>query len=52
MSNKRLIKMLHKKALFIMFPGDFAKGIILGLILGAVVAYLGVKGIIPIPFLR
>ena len=30
---------------------DFVKGLIVGLIVGAVVVYLGAKGIIPIPFL-
>ncbi len=42
--------MFNKKG-FIMSPGDFLKGLIIGLIIGAVVVYLGVKGIIPIPFL-
>jgi len=34
-----------------MSPGDFIKGLILGIIIGAAVIYLGTKGIIPIPFL-
>jgi len=42
--------MFNKKA-FLISPGDFIKGLILGLIIGAVVVYLGTKGIIPIPFL-
>ena len=43
--------MFSKKG-FIMSPGDFIKGIFIGFILGAVVVYLGVKGIIPMPFLK
>jgi len=39
----------NKKA--IMMWGDFLQGLILGIIIGAVVIYLGTKGIIPIPFL-
>ncbi len=31
---------------------DFFQGLLLGFIIGAVVVYLGVKGIIPIPFLK
>ena len=42
--------MFNKKA-FITSPGDLFKGLIIGFIIGAVVVYLGVKGIIPIPFL-
>jgi hypothetical protein len=42
--------MFNKKAMFVS-PGDFVKGLIVGLIVGAVVVYLGTKGIIPIPFL-
>ena len=42
--------MFNKKA-FLMSPGDFIKGLILGIIIGAAVIYLGTKGIIPIPFL-
>ena len=41
--------MFNKKA--IMMWGDFFKGLIVGFIIGAVVVYLGTKGIIPIPFL-
>ena len=44
--------MFNKKGLFIMSPGDFIKGIVIGFVLGAVVVYLGSKGIIPIPFLK
>ena len=44
--------MFSDKKGFIMSPGDFIKGIIIGFILGAVVVYLGAKGIIPIPFLK
>ena len=43
--------MFSKKGVFIMSPESFIQGIILGFILGAVVVYLGSKGIIPIPFL-
>ena len=42
--------MFNKKA-FLMSQGDFIKGLILGIIIGAAVIYLGTKGIIPIPFL-
>ena len=41
--------MFNKKA--IMMWGDFLQGLIVGIIIGAVVVYLGTKGIIPIPFL-
>lgn len=34
-----------------MSPEDFIKGLVIGIIIGAVVIYLGAKGIIPIPFL-
>ncbi len=44
--------MFRSKKGFIMSPGDFIKGIVIGFILGTVVVYLGVKGIIPIPFLK
>ncbi|MEK6869774.1 MAG: hypothetical protein AABX74_06060 [Nanoarchaeota archaeon] len=44
--------MFSGKKGFIMSPGDFIKGLIVGLIVGAVVVYLGSKGIIPIPFLK
>ena len=43
--------MFKSKKGFIMSPGDFVKGLIIGLIVGAVVVYLGTSGIIPIPFL-
>ena len=43
--------MFRGKKGFIMSPGDFIKGIVVGFILGAVVVYLGAKGIIPMPFL-
>tara|TARA_Y100000310_G_C20378239_1_gene666800 strand:+ start:645 stop:776 length:132 start_codon:yes stop_codon:yes gene_type:complete len=43
--------MFKNKKAFIMSPGDFIKGLIIGVIIGAVVIYLGSKGIIPIPFL-
>ena len=43
--------MFRSKKGFIMSPGDFIKGIVVGFILGAFVVYLGAKGIIPIPFL-
>jgi hypothetical protein len=42
--------MFNKKG-FIMSPGDFIKGLIVGIIVGAAVIYLGAKGILPIPFL-
>ena len=42
---------VSKKAMIIMSWGDLLKGLIVGFILGAVVVYLGTKGIIPIPFL-
>ena len=42
--------MFNKKA-FMVSPGDFFKGLILGIVIGAVVIFLGAKGIIPIPFL-
>ena len=42
--------MFNKKA-FMVSPGDFFKGLILGIVIGAVVIFLGTKGIIPIPFL-
>ncbi len=42
--------MFNKKAIMIS-PANFFQGMILGFIIGAVVVYLGVKGIIPIPFL-
>jgi len=41
--------MFNKKA--IMMWGDFFQGLIVGIIIGAVVIYLGAKEIIPIPFL-
>ena len=44
--------MFRGKKGFIMSPGDFIKGLVIGFILGAVVVYLGSKGIIPIPFLK
>tara|TARA_Y100000031_G_scaffold80944_1_gene89284 strand:+ start:153 stop:284 length:132 start_codon:yes stop_codon:yes gene_type:complete len=43
--------MFKNKKGFFMSPADFVKGLIVGLIVGAVVVYLGAKGIIPIPFL-
>jgi hypothetical protein len=43
--------MFKSKKAFIMSPEDFIKGLLLGFIVGAVVVYLGAKGIIPIPFL-
>ena len=42
--------MFNKKA-FMVSPADFIKGLILGIVIGSVVIYLGTKGIIPIPFL-
>lgn len=44
--------MFEGKKGFIMSPEDFIKGLVIGLIVGAVVVYLGMKGIIPIPFLK
>ncbi len=44
--------MFASKKGFVMSPGDFIKGIVIGFVLGAVVVYLGSKGIIPIPFLK
>jgi len=43
--------MFKSKKGFIMSPGDFIKGLIIGIIVGGAVVYLGLKGIIPIPFL-
>lgn len=43
--------MFKSKKGFIMSPEDFIKGLVIGIIIGAVVIYLGAKGIIPIPFL-
>jgi len=42
--------MYNKKAVVIS-PGDFVKGFFVGLIVGAVLIFLGAKDIIPIPFL-
>jgi len=42
--------MFNKKA-FLMSPGDFIKGLIVGIIVGGAVVYLGTTGVIPIPFL-
>ncbi|MFH0868241.1 MAG: hypothetical protein V1831_02925 [Candidatus Woesearchaeota archaeon] len=42
--------MFNKKAMFIS-PADFFKGLVIGFIIGAVLVYLGVKGVISIPFL-
>jgi len=33
-------------------PADLMKGLLIGFILGVIVIFLGVKGIIPIPFLK
>jgi|TARA_B100001964_G_scaffold143525_1_gene158197 hypothetical protein len=43
--------MFKNKKAFIMSPGDFIKGIIIGVIVGAAIVYLGTTGILPIPFL-
>jgi hypothetical protein len=43
--------MFNNKKGFIMSPGDFFKGLIVGIIVGGAIVYLGVKNIIPIPFL-
>lgn len=43
--------MFDSKKGFIMSPGDFVKGLIIGFIIGAIVVFLGAKGIIPLPFL-
>jgi len=43
--------MFKDKKAFLISPGDFFKGILVGIIIGAAVVYLGTKGIIPIPFL-
>jgi hypothetical protein len=49
--NLRFLSMFRSKKGFIMSPGDFIKGLIIGIIIGGVVIYLGSKGVIPIPFL-
>tara|TARA_Y100000294_G_C8526929_1_gene325318 strand:+ start:269 stop:406 length:138 start_codon:yes stop_codon:yes gene_type:complete len=41
--------MFKGKKGFIMSPGDFIKGLLIGIIVGAVVIYLAAIGIIPIP---
>ena len=43
--------MFKNKKAMILDWGAFAQGLIVGIIVGAVVVYLGTKGIIPIPFL-
>jgi len=43
--------MFKSKKGFIMSPGDFIKGLVIGIIVGAVIVYLGARGIIPLPFL-
>lgn len=43
--------MLESKKATITIWGDFFQGLIVGLIIGIVVIYLGAKGIIPLPFL-
>jgi len=43
--------MFSSKKGFIMSPGDFVKGLIIGFILGALIIFLGARGIIPLPFL-
>ena len=43
--------MFRNKKAIVTSPGDLVKGFIFGFIIGAVVVYLGTKGIIPIPFL-
>ena len=42
--------MFNKKSI-VTSPADLVKGFIVGLILGALIIFLGAKGIIPIPFL-
>jgi len=42
--------MFNKKAI-VTSPADLVKGFIAGLIIGALVIFLGAKGIIAIPFL-
>ena len=44
--------MFEGKKGFVMSPGDFIKGLIVGFIVGAAIVYLGTKGIIPMPFLK
>ncbi len=43
--------MFGSKKGFIMSPGDFVKGLVIGFIVGAAIIFLGAKGIIPMPFL-
>ncbi len=42
---------MNKKA-FITSPGDLAKGLIVGLIIGALIIYLMAKGIIPFSIVK
>lgn len=43
--------MLNNKKGFMVSPGDFFKGLIVGIIVGGAIVYLGTTGVIPIPFL-
>ncbi len=43
--------MFKNKKAIVTSPADLIKGFIVGLILGALIIFLGAKGIIPIPFL-
>ena len=49
LSIKSMKYFLYNKKAFMVSPGDFFKGLILGILIGAVVIYLGSIGIIPIP---
>lgn len=43
--------MFENKKAIVTSPADLVKGFIVGLIIGALIIFLGVKGIIPIPYL-
>ena len=43
--------MFKNKKGFMVSPGDFFKGLIVGIIVGGVIVYLGTTGVIPITFL-
>ena len=43
--------MFKNKKGIVTSPADLVKGFVIGFILGALVIFLGAKGIIPIPFL-
>ena len=43
--------MLNNKKGLMVSPGDFFKGLIVGIIVGGAIVYLGTTGVIQIPFL-